>query len=185
MEKRNHFILVKKPAMQIETSQTGRRSHSLRIDMTPMVDLGFLLITFFIFSTTLSEPRATNLIMPAEGEGSDLAESRALSVVLASNDRVMVYEGRFEEARKNGRLHFSNYHSRDGFGKFIREQTARLDAQAVNRDRGLMLLIKPLDASTYKNLVDALDETMINDVRRYAVVPAGDEEKKFVMGKLQ
>jgi len=171
--------------MHIESAQTGRRSHSLRIDMTPMVDLGFLLITFFIFTTTLSEPRATSLIMPAEDGVSELAESKALSVVLASNDRVMVYEGRFEEALKNGHLHFSNYHSRDGLGKFLREQTARLDAQSVDRDRGLMLLIKPLGESSYKNLIDALDETMINDVRRYAVVEPSEDEKAFVLSKPQ
>jgi biopolymer transport protein ExbD len=86
-----------------------RKQHSLRIDMTPMVDLGFLLITFFIFTATLSQPRITRLIMPKDGEPADVAASRSLTLLLAK-EKVMVYEGRWEDAVSNRTLSESTYH---------------------------------------------------------------------------
>jgi biopolymer transport protein ExbD len=59
---------------------------SLKIDMTPMVDLGFLLISFFIFTTSISTPAVTKLFMPADGVPSKLGESNALTLLLGNNN---------------------------------------------------------------------------------------------------
>jgi biopolymer transport protein ExbD len=67
------------------TNKAGVRKmkkHELKIDMTPMVDLGFLLISFFVITTELSKPTALNLIMPTKGIAMDLGESNALTVLL-------------------------------------------------------------------------------------------------------
>ena len=101
-------------------SKTKRKvHHSLRIDMTPMVDLGFLLISFFIFTTTLTEKNTMNLIVPVDG-GIDtpIPESKTLSFILANDDKVYAYEGIWETAvdRKNIRL--TNY-SADGIRNMI------------------------------------------------------------------
>ena len=70
---------------------------STRVDMTPMVDLGFLLITFFIFTTTMSSPKALNLNMPKdtknEEELNKAKESGALTIMLGKNNGVYYYEG--------------------------------------------------------------------------------------------
>ena len=58
-------------------------SKALRIDMTPMVDLGFLLITFFIFNTVVTKPSAMHLLLPVEGPSTPFAATRTLTVLLA------------------------------------------------------------------------------------------------------
>src|SRR4029078_6685546 len=93
---------------QIENTANGRKGRSfahnkkqvLRIDMTPMVDLGFLLITFFVFTTTMSTPKATDLFMPKDDltHPQSLHNSLALSLLLDDNNKVYYYNGDFKEA---------------------------------------------------------------------------------------
>ena len=71
-----------------------RNQHSTRIDLTPMVDLGFLLITFFIFTTTISKKNSTNLYMPKDSNDSTLIKNTgALTILLFDKNRVFYYEG--------------------------------------------------------------------------------------------
>src|ERR1700742_5097669 len=85
---------------------------STRVDLTPMVDLGFLLITFFIFTTTMSTPKATRLIMPSDKETKEdtkVGNSAALTVLPISGDKLFYYHGEMNEALKNGTFGFTNY----------------------------------------------------------------------------
>jgi biopolymer transport protein ExbD len=85
------------------TTTLSCKLHSLKIDMTPMVDLGFLLITFFIFTATLSQPRTMRLIMPKAGVHTPLAQSEALTLLL-DGEKIIAYQGRLEEAVRNNTL---------------------------------------------------------------------------------
>src|SRR5687767_6797858 len=105
------------------------KRHSLKTDMTPMVDLGFLLIAFFIFTAQLSEPRVVNLNMPKEGgPPTTLAQSNALTILLEKDNTVFYYEGQWEDARVNGRIYKTGFSVSNGIGNIIRQKQKQLDA---------------------------------------------------------
>ena len=174
----------------IENSSTERKGksfactkkHILRIDMTPMVDLGFLLITFFVFETSLSTPKAADLFMPKEGYPTSLPNSLALTILLDDDNKVFYYEGDFKAAANNNQIFETNFSTTQGIGKVIREKQLGIAASKKFKEggQGMMLLIKPTSASVYKNVIDALDEVMINDIKKYALVEPSQEELNFL-----
>jgi len=180
---------------QMENSATERKGRSfshnkkqlLRIDMTPMVDLGFLLITFFVFTTTMSMPKATDLFMPKDSitDSMPLPKSLALTMLLDDNNKIYYYHGDFSDALKANEIFETNYSTYAGMGEVIRQKQKDLEASKKFPDgkKGLMLIIKPTSKSVYKNVVDALDEAVINDVRKYAIVEPVKEEIDFIKTK--
>jgi biopolymer transport protein ExbD len=181
---------------QIENIANVRKGRSfshnkkqiIRIDMTPMVDLGFLLITFFVFTTTMSAPKATDLFMPSDKTVTippELPNSLALSLLLDDNNKVYYYNGDFTEAANANKIFETNYSTYGGIGKIIRQKQKDIDASGkfTNGRKGLMLLIKPTSRSVYKNVIDALDEAVINDVRKYAIVEPANEEISYIKNR--
>ncbi len=158
----------------------GMRSKKLstRVDMTPMVDLGFLLITFFMLTTTMSKPKALPLVMPADGDPAAVAESKSLTLLVDGNNRVAWYEGLQPDAQ-GGPLRRSDFSFENGIGNVIRDKQRRV-AQAYGDADELVVMIKVADGGSYRNMVDALDEMKINRVARYAVVNITDEEEKML-----
>lgn len=159
---------------------------STRIDMTPMVDLGFLLITFFIFTATMSTPTTMRLIMPKDEKDpenqTEVKESAALTILLGGNNGIYYYEGQMLADGSNFKS--STY-------KEIREviQTKRTNVMQAGRalgyhqdslDRDLVVVIKPNENATYKNTVDVLDEMTINNIRRFAIVDILQAEKDAI-----
>lgn len=162
--------------MSEKESKHRRLPRSLRIDMTPMVDLGFLLITFFIFTTTMAEPKTMSLSMPREsGLKTDVKDRNALTVLLDEANRVFIYEGRWEKAKAGAVIASTTYHSETVIGQWIRNKQKKLDAFPEGRDE-LVYIIKPTENASYANLIDAIDEASVNGVSRYVVVQPGAEE---------
>jgi biopolymer transport protein ExbD len=146
---------------------------STRIDLTPMVDLGFLLITFFIFTTTMSEPTAFKLNLPKDSDKLDdqtkTKESGALTILLSKDDNIFYYEGILDPAGKNFKS--ANF-------KSIRDIIASKKKSTNEKD--FFVIIKPNDESNYKNVIDILDEMAINVVKRYALVDISDGENSLI-----
>lgn len=155
-----------------------RKKLSTRVDLTPMVDLGFLLITFFIFTYTIAEPRAMKLIMPTDGTGTMLGESAALTVIPSGENELFYYHGNLETALKRGAFGKTTYSISNGIGKIIREKQSAMDRIKSGFRKDLTLIIKPAEDSRYENLVNILDEVLINDVPHYAIVNISYEEKE-------
>lgn len=165
-----------------------RRSKKLstKVDLTPMVDLGFLLITFFIFTTTMSESKAMKLIMPDDSQGAhdQAGESTALTVIPLADNKVFYYHGQLDNALKANTWGVTNYSERDGLGKIVRNKQAALDKIKPGNRKELVLMIKPSPESNYENVVNVLDEALINDVKRYAIMDITPEEKVVAAAKV-
>jgi biopolymer transport protein ExbD len=147
---------------------------STRVDLTPMVDLGFLLITFFIFTTTMSQPTAMKLYLPKDAdkpeEQNKAKESGVLTLLLGKDNNVFYYEGTLANDASNFKS--SNF-------KDIRDVIIRKKQATPEKD--LVLIIKPSNECTYKNVVDMLDEMSINLIKRYALVDIADVENQLIV----
>lgn len=152
------------------------KKQSTRVDLTPMVDLGFLLITFFVFTTSMGEPRSMNLAMPAHGDPSKIGTDVVMTVIPLDQNKILYYHGELKTALQQNLLGVANYSQSGGISSIIRQKQDALDKSGKGR-KEMMLLIAPSDRSSFGNLVDLLDEVLINEVPRYAVIDLGKEEK--------
>ena len=159
--------------------------HNLKIDMTPMVDLGFLLIAFFVITTELSKPTVTDFYMPKDGNQMPLGNSNALTVLLEKNNTVFYYHGDWEEATKKDQIFQTNFSYSKGLGEIIRKKQQWLDINMANKEGrdGLMLLIKAANEANYENVLKVLDEIAINQVKKYAIIKLTQEERNFLKDK--
>ena len=146
---------------------------STRVDLTPMVDLGFLLITFFIFTTTISQATALKLNLPKDTdkpeEQNKAKESGALTVLLGKDNHVYYYEGILQD---NG----TNFKS----SSFKDIRDVIINKKHTTDEKDFIVVIKPGAESTYKNVVDILDEMTIDVVERHALVDITDAETLLV-----
>ena len=145
---------------------------STRVDLTPMVDLGFLLITFFIFTISMSEPTAMNLSMPKDTNDTKLdtkvKESGSLTLMLGKGNVIYYYYG-----SDPATMQTTTY-------KDVRDIILKKKKTTPAED--FFVIIKPDKDASYRNAVDLLDEMTINDVSRYAMVdPTADEYDKIQM----
>lgn len=183
--------------MQVADSGGGKKGGkkrskkmSTRVDLTPMVDLGFLLITFFMLTTTLQKPQIMALVMPDKDIKKEdiepVKESKVLTLLLGAKDKVYWYEG-----ITDAKLDSTDY-SADGLRKVILNKMEKVKGQFGLEDyedyktkeprKGsfINVIIKPTKDARYKNLVDALDEMAICKVRYYVILDVSDLEREFI-----
>lgn len=173
-----------KESLQLFQAKNKRRNalkYNLKIDMTPMVDLGFLLISFFVITAELTKPTTMNVAVPAEGKPTQLGESVALTVLLGKDNIIFYYEGKWQDAKLNNTIKTTGF-SANGLRKIIAARQKKLDAMPnIKEGRNeMMLLIKPSASASYKNVVDVLDEATIGIVKKYAIVKISPDEKDWL-----
>jgi biopolymer transport protein ExbD len=143
---------------------------STRIDMTPMVDLAFLLLTFFVMTTTLNKPQTMEITMPEKPKNEDkppvVNEKRVLTLVLGQDDKIYWYLGITDP-----KLEVTDF-SANGVRNILMKENAAI--------KDMVVLIKPSDESRYKNVVDILDEMNISNIGRYALVDITDVDKQLI-----
>jgi biopolymer transport protein ExbD len=143
---------------------------STKIDMTPMVDLAFLLLTFFVMTTTLNKPQTMEINMPEEVKDGDVPppvnEKKVLTIILGDDDKVYWYIGMTDPI-----VEVTNF-SDEGIRKILLKKNAEIDKMVV--------LIKATDESRYKNMVDILDEMNITNMKRYVLVDITPVDKELI-----
>ena len=177
---------------------------STRVDFTPMVDLGFLLITFFMLTTSMNKPQTMEINMPDKektDEPQKVKASQTVTLLLAKDDKVVYYfvDGKTGEPGTPMITDFSKGGVRATLLKENRSRNPLLDSipiykhmldeGAINEEKyrsftgnikgfkeGLIVIIKASDKSKYKNLIDILDEMLICNIGRYAIVDISQVE---------
>jgi biopolymer transport protein ExbD len=153
----------------------GRKKMSTKIDLTPMVDLGFLLVTFFMLTTTFSKPQTMEINLPVKDPIENPAEepgvkaSKSLTIIMGEDNKLFWYIGLTTEPLEGP---FGTNYTADGIRKVLLEKNATITDMVV--------LIKPADKSVYKNVVDILDEMNISNIKRYALVDITPEDLELI-----
>lgn len=147
---------------------------STKIDMTPMVDLAFLLLTFFMLTTTFAKPNVMDLNMPAKPkpneEQSALKESEAFTVIISGNNKVYYYAGMNSSSQKPT-IQATNF-GPNGIRQVILSRQQQQPKTVV--------LIKTDDKAVYRNMVDILDEMNITNQKKYAMVKITKEDEALI-----
>lgn len=138
------------------------------VDLTPMVDLAFLLITFFMLVTTFNKPNVMDLGLPAkpkDGQKSPNTEidlSNSISIIIGKDNRIFYHQ--LDQAGLNENTLNETTFDREGITKVIQQAKAKAKDQSK-----FTVIIKPTDDAVYKNFVDILDEMAITKNEIYGI----------------
>ncbi len=154
-----------------------------KVDLTAMVDLAFLLITFFMLTTSLSKPQSMDLGLPDKNEDKKVDdikvdENRTMTVLLGDNNQMKYYMGIMNTPMAPKDISYG----KEGIRAELLKRKKTVLEYTGNPEKGLIVIIKPSKKSNYRNLVDILDEMAIADVPTYAIVDILPEEVKILEG---
>jgi biopolymer transport protein ExbD len=165
------------------------KKSNAKVDLTAMVDLAFLLITFFMLTTSLSKPQSMDLGLPDKKKTDEpiikVDQKRTMTIIMGDNNKIKWFHGLLEAPEPNGKPTDAQY-GRNGLRKEILKRVISVGEYCKTRPNykegdGLIVIIKPSKKSNYRNLVDVLDEMAICKVPTYAIVnEITDEEMKLV-----
>ncbi len=154
----------------------SRKKMSTRVDLTPMVDLAFLLVTFFMLTTTFSRPQTMEINLPVKPKGeikeeeqNALKASKAFNIIVSGENKLYWYIGMPNKPIEGPQ---ETSYSADGIRKVLLDKNAGI--------QNMVVLIKPTDQANYKNVVDILDEMNITNIERYALVDVTPEDLKII-----
>jgi biopolymer transport protein ExbD len=186
------------------------KKHGTHIDMTPMVDLACLLLTFFMLTTAFNKPKVMEIILPEKPKENEkppeLDKDRALNILLVENDKVLWYVGLADPSKTLPVLAESDF-SKEGIRKVLLQRNKELFTRVSNMKKdviegklkiprdsvdsrikrfykedksGPIVLIKAGDGVKYRNIVDIMDEMAITNIARYTLVDINPVEKTMV-----
>jgi biopolymer transport protein ExbD len=196
--------------VQEEKKQKGAKKRPkrgvARVDMTPMVDLMALLLTFFMLTTAFSKPKIMVITMPEKNDKQQppkIAASRTLNILLGDSDRIYYYMGVADPNKPPLPTLIKTNFSKDGIRRVLLEKNkdlftkieeykeARLKGKIVVADTtaenyitklktddnvGPIVLIKADDKAKYKDIVAIVDEMAITNIASYAIVDLSPTE---------
>ncbi|RYE25277.1 MAG: biopolymer transporter ExbD [Sphingobacteriales bacterium] len=170
--------------IQIAQKNTRRKTADPRIDLAPMVDLGFLLITFFMYTTSMAKLKTMEIDMPYKSQQTTtptaFPEESTLTLIATKNHKLLLIEGsKIDEAKL-----ITQQELRPSLIDHAKAASA-LPATFSKEAHQLHVIIKPNDDSSYEDLVSILDEMTINAVPYYAIVDITAEDQQLLTNKLQ
>jgi biopolymer transport protein ExbD len=163
------------------------KKSNAKVDLTAMVDLAFLLITFFMLTTSLSKPQSMDLGLPDKNKDPNekdldikVDQRRTMTIIMGKDNKIKWFHGLLEAPEPDGGVTNATY-GKNGIRKEILKRVVSIPQVTGNKDKGMIVIIKPSKKSTYRNLVDILDEMAICNVPTYAIVnDITPEEQKLI-----
>ncbi|WP_292008939.1 biopolymer transporter ExbD [Chryseobacterium sp.] len=160
-----------------QNGKSSRRREFIRVDMTPMVDLGFLLITFFMMTASFTKPNVMDLGLPAKDpthkiDPTVIKDKNQITFIIGKNNRVFYHQSNANE------LNTTNLKETD----FDGTQISKIISEAYNNapeQKIFTVIVKPTDESNYKNFVDMLDNIALSQKEPYGVSDIKPWEKKI------
>ena len=154
-----------------------RKKMSTRVDLTAMVDLAFLLVTFFMLTTTLTKNKAINLAMPEPGPDGSVAASRTVTLCLGKNNQLVYYRGTIDNPLDAPQV--------IGYQKSGLRYTLLATARKIKNETGkdMIVVIKPGEHSVYENVVNTIDELNITRAPIYAVADITQKDNDLLKQK--
>ena len=204
---------------ELNTESSGKKGEknkvkktSTRVDLTPMVDLGFLLITFFMLTTSMIKPQTMEINMPSkdkvdESDAPKLKASRAITIILGKENKIFYYFGT-KENNVDPKVEETSFAS-NGMRKVLLERNALVvsNMKELNKEKertkmvdsvykrkateirkmkdAPYVLIKPTEKSSYKNLVDIMDEMLICNIASYTIMDVTPYDLELIKSKNQ
>ena len=148
----------------------GRRKSAVRIDMTPMVDLAFLLLTFFMLTTQFMKPYVIQLELPFKPDHPvdqpPIKPEKVINLLLGEKNRVYWYQGTDQPS-----VTVTDFDS-DGIRKVLLEKNREIN--------GMYVFIKPTTQSRYQNVIDIFDEMTITGIKRFSLSKATPEDVRLM-----
>ena len=148
---------------------------STRVDLTPMVDLGFLLVTFFVFTTTMSQPTAMNMNEPKDNTADQMKvkQSGAMTILLGKDNHIFYYYGELDPNKLTEQFKSTNM-------KDIRQLI--VDKKKATKPDDLMYIIKADSTAKFRNAINILDEMSISAIPpgHYAEVDIAPLERTLI-----
>ena len=159
-----------------------RKLQTPRIDFTPMIDLGFLLITFFMYTTTLAKPATMEINMPSDSIDTPptISAENTITLIATKEHKIAYYEGILSDADKMQECSFTGVRA-----VLLRKKNivASLPLTRSAKAHNMYVLIKANDDCTYGDVVQLLDEMTIDDLRFYTIADVTSEEKYQIQKK--
>ncbi len=131
------------------------KKQSTHIDMTPMVDLACLLITFFVLTSAFTKAKVMEVVYPekldptAQENAPQVPERRAFHIVLTIDDRILWYAGRADPEKASLPTLYETDFSADGIRKILLE-----------RNKSLYVQLKELEDAVLRKELDVPRDTV-------------------------
>lgn len=199
----------------IEVKEGGKggkvrnKKASMHIDFAPLVDLAFLLITFFMLVTTLSKPQTMEISMPAK-DNVDIKDApkvnvkKVITILIGKNNNLFYFFGaKVKPTDPDPIVEKSDYSptglrtvllkrnidimlkikalKEEKVAKNLADTTYKRLASKIRAEKSApVVIIKATDESTYNNLVDVLDEMQICNIGKYSIVEITDYDLNLI-----
>ena len=140
-----------------------KRRLRIRIDMTPMVDVAFLLLTFFMLTTYFSKPQTMELNLPADEKAQvEVAESNLLTIRVAADGELFWNTGM------------------DPAHQIDVKELRKFLVDKNKENPKLITLLKIDREGKYSMLIKVMDEIAIAQVTRFSLAPMSEYDKRQI-----